>query len=219
MASNRSVFDQLRDRVVNGGFEPGQRLRPQTLGKDYDCSAAMVREILFRLSTVGLVDYHEQRGFHVPEQSAELQHDLTQFRILLECEGACLSIRQGGIAWEARLSAAHHKLSHIESQVRAGRNSPELLTLWTGAEQEFHQTLIDSCGSEVLKKTHADVYMRFRQQLITSDKEFVFVPENIEQHRGILEAALAHDEGLIRERIRSHLSRNLLHPLPDKAAV
>ena len=32
----------------------------------------------------------------------------------------------------------------------------------------LHQTLIDECGSETLKKTHAVVYLRFRQQLINS---------------------------------------------------
>ncbi len=210
MNSSASIYDNLRDRVVNGEFEPGQRLRPQGFSTEYDCAAATIREILFRLSTVGLVDHHEGRGFHLPRQSPELQHDLTTFRIMLECEGACLSIRNGGVAWEARLSAAHHKLSHIESRVHTGPKTSNLLALWTAAEQEFHQTLIDACESDVLKETHAVIYFRFRQQMIISDSKFTFVPENIEQHKRILDAALAHDEDLIRERIHDHLSRNLL---------
>ncbi len=210
MSDNASIYDQLRDRAVNGGFEPGQRLRPQSLCESYKCSASTIREILFRLSTVGLVEFHEQRGFRLPRQSAELLHDITQFRIMLECEGACLSIRNGGIAWEARLSAAHHKLSHIESRVPEDPKPSELLTLWTMAEEEFHQTLIDSCHSNILKHTHAVIYQQFRQQLITSDRKFVFVPENVTQHRAILDAALAHDEDLVRRRIHQHLSRHLL---------
>lgn len=217
MATNASIYASLRDRVVNGEFVPSQRLRPEILRHDYDCSATSIRETLFRLSTVGLVEFQEQRGFRLPRLSAELQNDLTQFRTLLECEGACLSIRLGGVAWEARLSAAHHKLSYIESRVRDGQRAPDLLALWTGAELEFHQTLIDACGSEILRQTHENVYRRFRQQLITSDREFVFVPENIAQHKGILDAALAHDEALIRHRITEHLSRNLTFPLPRPA--
>ncbi|MGB0505065.1 MAG: GntR family transcriptional regulator [Pikeienuella sp.] len=217
MQSNETIHDKLRDRLVGGEFAPGQRLRAETLRNDYGCSASTLREALFRLSTVGLVDFQEQRGFRLPAISAELQHDLTQFRIMLESEGTCMSIRYGGVAWEARLSAAHHMLSHIESKVRDGPMNSELLVLWTRAELKFHQTLIDACNSDVLKQTHSVVYQRFRQQLINTDKEFVFIPENIEQHQGILDAALAHDEDLIRKRIASHLSRNLARPLPEKA--
>ncbi len=217
MPASETIYEDMRDRVVNGEFTPGQRLRPEKLRSDYTCSASTLREILFRLSTVGLVDFQEQRGFRLPAHSKELQHDLTHFRIMLESEGACLSIRLGGVAWEARLSAAHHMMSHIETKVRDGNVTSDLLTLWTGAELTFHQTLIDACGSDLLKQTHVNVYRQFRQQFISTDRQFAFVPENVVQHQGILEAALAHDEDLIRTRIHTHLSRNLMHPLPKKA--
>ena len=70
----------------------------------------------------------------------------------------------------------------------------------------------------MLKKTHAIIYQQFRQQLIRRDREFVFVPENIKQHKGILDAALSHNETLIRKRIADHLSRNFVPPLPEKKA-
>ncbi|MCL6283263.1 GntR family transcriptional regulator [Ruegeria sp. 2012CJ41-6] len=217
MTTSPSLHDTLRDRVVNGEFAPGQRLRPEALRKDYDCSASAVRESLFRLSTVGLVDFQEQRGFRIPQRSPTLQHDLTQFRILLESEGACRSVRNGGVAWEARLAAAHHKLSHIESRIGDDRETSMLLTLWTEAELEFHQTLIEACGSDILKQTHARIYQQFRQQMISSDREFAYIAENVEEHRSILEAALAHDEALLRQRIHDHLSRNLLPKNPGTA--
>lgn len=214
MASHSSHYTDLRDRLVGGEFAPGQRLKSEELAKGYGISASSLREILFRLSTVGLVSFQEQRGFRVPELSDALQHDLTQFRILLECEGACLSIRNGGVAWESRLSAAHHKLSHIESRAASDADDM-LLSLWTEAELEFHQTLIDACRSDLLKQTHEIVYFQFRQQMINSDRKFVFVPENITQHKAILDAALQKDEAEVRAMIRSHLARNLIWPVPD----
>ncbi len=208
MSSNDSIFEELRNQVVNGSFEPGQRLRAEKLRETFGCSASTIREMLFRLSTVGLVDFQEQRGFRVPQTSNERQHDLAQFRILLECEGTCLSIRRGGVAWESRLSAAHSKLSHIETRINDYDEA--ILSLWTAAELEFHQTLIDSCGSEMLKTTHSVVYQQFRQQMIHRDKKMVFIPDNIDQHKAILDAALAHDEALVRKRIHNHLARNLI---------
>jgi DNA-binding GntR family transcriptional regulator len=207
------IFETIRDRIVNGEFAPNQRLKSADLGQEYSISASSMREILFRLSTVGLVNFQEQRGFRVPHQSDKLQHDLTQFRILLESEGAILSIRLGDIDWESRLTAAHHRLSHIESHIGGGPPDTALLTLWTRAEQAFHQTLIDACGSDVLKETHDVVYHRFRQQMIAKDREIEYVSENVAQHQGILDAVLAKEETLTRTRIHDHLSRNFTRPV------
>ncbi len=204
-----SPYTHLRDRLVNVEFSPGQKLKARDLCKDYGLATSSIRELLFRLSLVGLVDFEEQRGFRLPQTSVALQHDLTTFRIMLECEGACQSIRSRSVAWEAQLTAAHHKLSHIESRVTLGIDKPALLTLWTRAEQEFHQTLIAACGSDVLRQTHDVIYHRFRQQLITIDQRFEFVPENVRQHSGILDAVLRGDEKATRRLITEHLSRNL----------
>ncbi len=213
MANEIPIFDTVRDRIVNGEFAPNQRLKSADLAQEYAISASSMREILFRLSTVGLVNFQEQRGFRVPEQSDRLQHDLTQFRVLLESEGAVLSIRHGDIDWESRLMAAHHRLSHIENRINGGPFATGLLTLWTRAEQAFHQTLIEACGSDVLKEAHDVVYHRFRQQMIAKDRDFEYVPENVTQHQGILDAVLAKDEALTRSRIHEHLSRNFTRPV------
>ena len=214
---DQNIYEKLRDRLVSGEFEAGQRLRSDELKTDYDVSAGTVRELLFRLSSVGLVDFLEQRGFRVPELSKAVQHDLTQTRIMLECEGVCLSIRNGGVAWEARLTAAHHELKHIETHIiqQSFNGSVELLSLWRNAEMKFHKTLIEECQSELLKEFHENVYHRFRQQLITTDIQFDHVPKNVEQHQKILEAVLTRDEVLVRKLIYKHLSRHLAF-VPEK---
>lgn len=210
MNRGQSTYDHLRDRLISGEFQAGQRLKYEDLRLDYSISISSVREILFRLAAAGLVDFLEQRGFRVPEETEALRNDLAQTRILLETEGACLSIRYGGVGWEARLNAAHHELKHIESRIRSSANAKDLIPLWSAAELKFHQTLLEECGSEVLKQLHLQVYYRFRQQLISSDKKFGFISENVEQHKEILEAALLHDEALVRQCIYQHLSRHLL---------
>ena len=117
MDDENDIYEGLRLRVTSGGLTPNTKLKPSVLRHDYNCSASTIREALFRLSTVGLVSFQEQRGFRVPIPTDQAQHELTHLRILLECEGACLSLRQGGIDWESQLTAAHHKLSHIEKRL------------------------------------------------------------------------------------------------------
>lgn len=205
----KDLYADLQHRLVSNDFEHGEKLRAEQLKQDYGCSASTVREILFRLSTEGLVDFQEQRGFRVPEKSPQLLSELTHVRILLEAEGAALSVRKGGVAWEARLTAAHHQLSHIEKRIHATEDHAPLVDLWFKAELEFHQTLIAACGSETLKAMHLQVYNRFRQQLMVADRCFDFISKNIEHHHDILVAALDGDESRTRQRIHDHLARHL----------
>lgn len=220
--STANTYESLRDRLISSEFEPGQRLRSDVLREDYDVSASNIRELLFRLSTVGLVDFLEQRGFRMPIQSADVLDDLAKTRVLLECEGACLSIRYGGVAWEARLIAAHHELKHIETHIgsmqdmvkRSDEGFDELYGLWAKAELNFHRTLIEKCHSTILQEYHLQVYYRFRQQLISTDRDFVYIPTNVDQHKGILGAVLERDETLLKQCIHDHLSRHLLGLTP-----
>jgi DNA-binding GntR family transcriptional regulator len=209
MHHETDIYSNLQKRLTSHGFEHGAKLRAEVLREEFSCSASTVREVLFRLSTVGLVDFQEQRGFRVPKRSGEKLIELTHMRVLLESEGCAMSIRQGGVAWEARLTAAHHKLSHIEKRIHASDNSDDLVDIWFSSENEFHETLISACGSETLKQMHALIYAQFRQQLMKADRTFTYISENIQQHADILDAALASDEALARKRIHDHLARHL----------
>lgn len=210
-----NIYADLRNRLVEAEFEPGEKLKPLDIQKAYGCSANTIRDVLFRLASEGLADFEDQKGFRVPLLSVQKQHELTQMRILLEAEGTCLSMRSGGVVWEAQTTAVHHKLLHLEKRIRGAEHSAKLLDLWLRAEDEFHQTLISACGSEILKSTHRLIYAQFRQQLITTDRTFAFISENIAQHTAIVDAALDGDEPKTRAAIHAHLKRNLIpqHPI------
>lgn len=204
-----AVLESLRDRLVTADFEPGQKLKSAELRAQYRCSASTIREVLFRLSMLGLVTFENQKGFRVPSASRDRQHDLTQFRILLEQEGASRSIAQGGLAWEAHLTAAHHKLRHIETRIEDHGGIEPFIQLWSIAERELHFTLVSACGSNMLIESWRNVYDQFRQQHVTRARSFGFHPKNRAEHAAIVEAALRGDESGCRQAIYDHLKRNL----------
>jgi DNA-binding GntR family transcriptional regulator len=209
MSQEVDLYQELKKRLISNEFEHGAKLRAEILREEFNCSASTVREALFRLSTVGLVHFQEQRGFRVPNRSGQKLIELTHLRVLLESEGTVMSIRNGGVAWEARLTAAHHKLSHIEKRIHGMGDATELVDIWFNSENEFHQTLISACGSDVLIQTHSRIYAQFRQQLMVADRKFNFVSQNIQHHAEILAAALSGDEALTRTKIHDHLARHL----------
>lgn len=206
------VFEDLKRRLVSGDFKYGEKLRAEALRGGYACSASTVREALLRLSAMGLVDFQEQRGFRMPHYSRRRQHEVTEMRILLEQEGACRSIRNSTVDWEARLNAAHHKLSHIEKRIAAKGPVDGLPDLWMEAELEFHGTLLSACGSEVLIETHLVIYHQYRQIKVEADKRFIHLAENIREHQAIVDAALSGNEAAMRISIVEHFERHLFTP-------
>lgn len=203
------IYRDMHLKLTTGAFPLGAKIMPDPLREDYGCSANTLREVLLRLSSAGLVVFEEQRGFRAPAADLRRLHDLTEFRILLEQEGAARSIRNGGVAWEAHLAAAHHKLAHIEAQIARSGDIRPLLELWSAAEWEFHDSLSAACGSPVLRETFGRIYDQFRQQIITRDSGFGHKRDNVVEHQKIVDAALARDEAACRAAIRDHLSRHL----------
>ena len=209
MKPSSEIYWDLRQQLVSAAFVAGEKLKPGSLRARYGCSASTLREVLFRLSCDGFVDFVDQRGFRVPVASAKLFRELNQMRIMLECEGARLSIANGGIEWEARLNAAHHKLAHVEEKMRAADSIKPLVNVWSGCEWEFHDTLISACGSDLMRETHRTVFARHRQTIVAARNNYSFRPDNISDHKAILDAALARDPDLCIRTIRTHLEKNL----------
>jgi DNA-binding GntR family transcriptional regulator len=210
------IYDDLRNKLMTAYFTQGKKLKASELTQFYGCSINTIRETLFRLSTVGLVVSEDQRGFRARPASRQRQHDLTNFRITLEQQGVVQSMKNGGIEWEARLSAAHHKLSHIEFRISKSGDVESILKHWCDAEWEFHETLVSASDSPVLRETFRSIYDQFRQQLVTPNHNYGFFEGNIAEHKRILDAALSGDADECQQAVYDHLCRNLIgNQAPD----
>ena len=60
------VFETLRDNILSGQFQDGERLPPQeSLGEQLGVSRTVIREALNKLATLGLVDIRQGSGTYV----------------------------------------------------------------------------------------------------------------------------------------------------------
>ena len=205
---NVDIYWDFRSRLISAQFEAGQKLKPEELRLQYDCSASQLREILFRLSCDGLVEFQDNKGFKVPLASLELCNEAVEHRILIECEGARLSIENSGLEWEAQLAATHHKLAHVENKFKADQDNQELFDIWCDCEWEFHETLISRCGSSLLIKKHRDIYDLHRMHMLAVSEGSGFREDNIKEHLNILNAALDRDVAGCQKALTNHLHKS-----------
>ena len=95
------VHDTLRDEVLRGLYEPGQRLRLVELAQRFTVSQSVVREALTRLAEQKLLVALPQQGFRVMPLSPADLRDLTEARVEIEALVIRLAVRRGDVAWES----------------------------------------------------------------------------------------------------------------------
>jgi DNA-binding GntR family transcriptional regulator len=209
------VYDQMRADIFDRRYNPGERLKPVELGDRFGVSISVMREALGLLAAQNLVRIERNRGFHVVTLSAEVLTDLTAARKINEGAALRLSVQLGGVAWESEVLAVHHRLSSQPIHLDDGRRNAE----WASAHIAFHHKLIEACGNRVLldicdKLSDAAELYRAWSGAGETGRDVAG------EHRGLMEAALAHDADLAVERFEAHVERTaailLLSPVHDE---
>ena len=199
-----SLRERLRQDIILGDLAPGSKLKLEALSRRYDVSVNTLRETLSRLSADGLVVAEEQKGFTVLPVSVRDLREITEMRQLLECHALRLSLAKADLDWEARVIAAYHKLSRSETLVE---DDPERYGAdWERYNREFHDALISNCESRWLKLYRSSMYdhsLRYRM-LSLKTKPFPR-SQSAQEHRAILDAALARDSERAVELLAAHI--------------
>jgi DNA-binding GntR family transcriptional regulator len=206
-----AVHARLRSDILAGRLQPGERLKFPDLCEPYEASVGVIREALARLVGEGLVCSQAHQGFVVTPLSEEDLADLTTARLEIEATAFRHAVLDGDVTWEARAVAAHHVLARtpLSDPDDAGRMSDE----WARVHRDFHDALLSGCGNRRLLdiarglRAEADLYQRWSVALGSEPDRRID-----DEHRGLLDAALARDPDLAVERLRKHIghTRELL---------
>jgi DNA-binding GntR family transcriptional regulator len=195
------AYRLIRADILSGALPPGARLRLDALRARYGASVSTLRETLSRLTAERLILAEGQRGFEVAPLSARDLREIAALRLLLEGHALEHAFRAGDVEWEARVVAAHHKLSQMEERLRAG--DAAATGAWRRFDSQFHQTLIAACGSRTLMATHAavfDRYLRYQNMTLGFRGEIA-----VEEHAALRDCALRRDAAGAREVLARHI--------------
>ena len=198
------VYEHLRQEVLAGRFEPGAKLPPAALAKEYGVSLGVVREALTRLTEQELAVSERNRGFQVIEISTDRLEQLLEARQLNECRALVLSIERGDIDWESNVVAAHHRMTNtpvyrVEDEVHSNAE-------FALAHKTFHFSLLEACANEYLLSTcnrlfdAGELYRRWSVPMLGSR------PHAGREHKAILSAALQRDGERAAELYASHIA-------------
>ena len=213
-----AVYDALRHEILNGAFQPLEKLRVELMSKRYSVGATPVREALTRLSAEGLVSRNEQRGFSVaPLEWGELAA-LTQTRCDVESLALRDSIAHRNQAWEEALALTVHRLSRTPRSLDTKSYVPN--PEWELLHAEFHTGLLAQCTSRWLREfcvTLAIDAYRYRQ--LAASRSFS-ERHTHDEHVAIFKAAIDGQADSACDLLRQHFQHtsNMLAASALKAA-
>lgn len=202
-----SVYQQLRDDILQGRLEPGSKLRLQYLAKQYSVGNSPLREALNRLTSNGLVTREENKGFRVSSASIAELEELIRTRCMLEETALRESIASGDADWEERVVLAFHRLNRLENG--ADETDQHRTSEWEGAHREYHIALLSACGSGILLEFCRQLHEQtLRYRSLVEVVQYRDIHE-CSEHRKIQEAVLDRDVERAVSMIHEHYSSTL----------
>jgi GntR family carbon starvation induced transcriptional regulator len=195
------AFRTIREKILRGEILPDEKLKIDSLEREFELSSSPLREALNRLVVERLVTADNNRGFRVASMSVEDFQDVTNFRLIIEPAALGLSIENGTDDWEGRTVAAFHRFERTRERLR--REGGGLNEEWTERHKDFHMTLLSAAPSPRLLATcsmlfdQAERYRRFsaknRKQPRQTDVEHLRLMEAAVARKGDIVVALLHD--------------------------
>jgi DNA-binding GntR family transcriptional regulator len=189
------IKDILLERILNGTYQPGDRLIELQIAQELGSSQAPVRESLRELEAMGFVESEPYRGSRV--------------RMVTKAELAEIYPVRAALEEVAARAAAHHfkgngaaLRAEIEAMSRAAKEGN--LFEQVRHDAQFHHLIVEASGNKVLLEVWKSLHVEARTLIstITSDMDR---DELTMRHIPILEALEAGDSQLAGLLMREHV--------------
>lgn len=153
MNLQETVLIQLRDLILRGEFEPGQRLAEQQLAERLGASRTPVRAALVTLEQEGLVEANETGKFLVRQFTPREVTDAIAVRGHLEGMAARL-VAEHGVSRQLQLDL-QACLDDGDSALAANPLTYESYADYAAMNDRFHALILGACGNRALQRAVA----------------------------------------------------------------
>lgn len=194
-----SVYRKLREAIVDGRFQPSERLVEADLERTFGAGRTAIRAALVRLDQEGLVERQPNRGARVRLVSDREALEIEEVRVALEqimARHAATRITPGHAADLRRI------LEDMTARVEAGDPLG-----YSELNARFHEMIWAISGQGVAAKLVANL----KSQSIRFQYRTILQPgrpdRSLREHAVIVEALASGDPDASEAAMREHLSR------------
>jgi DNA-binding GntR family transcriptional regulator len=204
---SQRVAALLENAILEGQYEPGQRLYELEIAKSMNISRSPVREAFFILQSKGLLSTLPRKGTFIPQITRQGVKNTLDVRRALD-----------GLA--ARLAAINATPDHLEEmkdlliqQEIAGESKKK--SKFHELAQNFHLTIYSASDNAKLVSLWENIRPEMMLYRITSISLPSRMEESLEEHKIILNSLYAHDPVLAQRVAEQHIDNFQNRLLPE----
>ena len=189
------IKEILLARILNGEYQPGDRLVEMQIAQEFGISQAPVRESLRELEALGFVESEPYRGTRVRAVTKAELTEIYPVRAALEEVAARMAAQ--------RLAG---KVEALAAELAAMHQAAEKGDLYEQVQHdvEFHRLIVEASGNRVLQDVWRSLRIEART-LISALKADIGGHEIAEMHRPVLEALAERDAEKAAVLLRKHV--------------
>lgn len=146
------VYEQLREAIMRGEFQPGQSLSIRNVAAALETSTMPVRDAFTRLSVEGAIEISVNRRPTIPIMTVERLEEITRLRTVLE--GMATEMAASRISPEA-LAELVETCQRMQTAADETRIDEYLAENW-----RFHRRIYAASGSEMLNSVIEMMWLR-----------------------------------------------------------
>jgi DNA-binding GntR family transcriptional regulator len=191
------VADRLREMIMWGQLEPGQRLNERQFCERFDISRTPLREAFMILSSEGLLKLLPNRGAMVTPLTLTELEDMFQVMAVLEGLAGELACQRATEQDIAEIAALHLKMLEHHSR--------DELRPYFEANQNIHQKIVDCARNAELTDIYKKLSVRIRRARYMANFSKERWDQAVNEHHEILEALKRRNSRELKTLLQRHL--------------
>ena len=197
MTLREQMVHILRDRILDGTIQPGEKIKEVDISKEFNISRGPVREALRQIEQEGLVQYEANRGCTVRELTYDSMNEMYLIRVALE--KLAVEIIDGKYS-EETLRRMEEEISELDNAVKH-----QMLSEIVKHDEEFHSLIVTEAKSDRLYRIWKSFEGENAAAYYTMQRNELMPTDHIKRnHQWILDACREGDCQKICEVINEH---------------
>lgn len=191
------VADKLRELIIWGELEPGQRLNERMFCERFGISRTPLREAFMILSAEGLLTLLPNRGAMVTPLTSEQVEDM--FEVMGALEGLA-----GELACRLATDEEIDEITRLHGEMRRHYEHGELREYFA-ANQRIHRRIIECARNEELANVTRRMSARIRWARYKANFSAERWRQAVSEHEEILDALVRRDGKRLKTLLQQHL--------------
>ncbi|MCG8542225.1 MAG: GntR family transcriptional regulator [Clostridia bacterium] len=191
------VFEHLRNSILNGKLEPGERLMELQLAEQLGVSRTPVREAIRKLELEGLVEMIPRKGAYVADMSIKDILDVLEVRMFLEGLATYLAAERMS---DEEIDALKEVLKKFEDGMMT-MEKEDMIEL----DNKFHDMIIKGARNNKLLQIVQGLHEQFQRFRVIYFNEYDEHEDLVKYHRAIVNAIAHRDSKEAQQYAQTHV--------------